>query len=110
MSYEWYNQIDRLARYAESKIDDCVRSDYPDMLGAAPSAMDAIRSHLRAQAASRSPNALLEQCESLNESDVLSQLDRLAKEATASAHDRSAEHVSRADVQAVFSTLNYPFT
>ncbi len=109
MSYEWYNQIDRLARYAESKIDDCVRSDYPDMLGAAPSAMDAIRSHLRTKAGSRSPSALLEECETLNESDVFSQLDTLAQEATACAHDRNAEHVSRADIQAVINSLNYPF-
>jgi len=109
MPYEWYNHIDRLARYAESKMDDCIRSEYPDMLGAAPSAMDAIRAHLRAQAGKFSSSELIDACESLEESDVLEQVDALVSGAVGNAADREAEHISRHDVQAVIHTLSYPF-
>jgi hypothetical protein len=109
MGYEWYNQVDQLSWRAEELMEARIAQDHMGMLGTAPSAMDQIRSHLRAQASLRPPAALVEEAADLDEADVMETIEALASAAVGHAVDRNSEHVTRQDVMAVVDSLAYPF-
>lgn len=109
MSYEWFNELDSIGWHFESCVQQAI-SGTSGLLGAAPSAVDQIRTHLRYQSSCRTPLQLLDEVEGVTEAEVKQVIDEVARGAVQHAAARGSQHVTREDVTAIVGQANYPFT
>jgi hypothetical protein len=108
MGYEWFDDIDAIAYHFEECVEVAAKA-HGALLGMAPSAGDALRTHLRNRTTNRKPLLLITECETVKRADVEEATNLAAEAAVLNATSRDSQHVTREDVEAALKTATYPF-